>query len=205
MFEPSYYAKNSQFTSALKLSDVVKYSTERMGQCMEALLLGIDTTPRLVVETMDGGGLRYKNQSRGPSKSVWRHQEAFSVERPVDQAGAGDWCSAGLISRILAGRPPYRWQDRTIRRALAFGQALAAASILFEGPRGYIERSSRRAVLQAATSTLRRKELPEWVTQDQMSVPQSPASVDPVGTCALCLVPINKPNLTVMSTTTQLV
>ena len=199
MFEPSYYSNSRHFTMALKLSNIVKYSTQRMGQCMEPLLRDIGATPRLVVETLDGGGLRYKTRSREPSKSVWLHQGPFLVDHPIDQAGAGDWCSAGLISRILTGGTPYRWRDRTIRRALAFGQALAAASILFEGPRGYIEKSSRRAVLRAATSTLRQGKLPEWITQNQISVSQSLASIELAGACQLCLVPICEGNPAVVS------
>lgn len=204
MFEPSYYSNNSHFTMALRLSDIVKYSTQRMGQCMEPLLQDIGATPRLVVETMDGGGLRYKIRAKEPSKSEWLHQGPFLVDRPIDQAGAGDWCSAGLISRMLTGSTPYRWWDRTIRRALAFGQALAAASILFEGPRGYIEKSSRRAVLRAATSTIHQGKLPAWITQNQTSVPQSLASIELGGACPLCLLPICEGSPAVMSMHGQL-
>ena len=189
VFEPDSFVENSNFTNALQVSDVVKYSIQRTGQSLETRLLLSDIRPRLVVETMDGGGLRYSIRSQGIANLSWRHQEPFVVEAPTDQAGAGDWCSAGLISHLLAIRPSYRWRERSVTRALAFGQALAAASILFEGPRGYMEKVSRRAVLRAATSTLRRRRLPKWIFQDEAKPPKSFVPVADFEDCPFCLVP----------------
>ena len=189
VFEPDSFVENSNFVDALQVSDVVKYSIQRTAQSLETRLPPSDIRPRLVVETMDGGGLRYSIRSQGLSDLSWRHQEPYFVETPADQAGAGDWCSAGLISHLLANRPSHQWQERTIRRALAFGQALAAASILFEGPRGYMEKVSPSAVLRGATSTLRKRRLPNWIFQDAAKPTKPCVPVEDFVDCPFCLVP----------------
>ena len=190
MFEPHSFGSNGNFSKALQISDVVKYSVHRTGESIEPWLSNADHRPWLVVETMDGGGLRYMTR-RGLDDLSWKHQEPFLVDSPADQAGAGDWCSAGLISRLLNTSASERWRDRTVGRALAFAQSLAAASILFEGPRGYLETSSRREVLRASLSTIRQGRLPEWIEQ---SSELSAESVDLTGdddVCVLCLVPVH--------------
>ena len=189
MFEPDSFGSNDNFNKALQLSDVVKYSVRRTRQSIEPWLSMADHKPWLVIETMDGEGLRYMTR-RGLNNFIWNHQKPFLVNKPADQAGAGDWCSAGLISRLLTTTVSERWRDRTVGRALAFGQSLAAASILFQGPRGYLEKSSREMVLRASLSTLRQGRLPEWIDQ---SPELSAESVDSTGNedvCVLCLEPV---------------
>ena len=189
MFEPDSLGTNRNFTEALQLSDIVKYSARRTGQSMEPWLKEVENKPRLVVETMDGEGLRYMTR-RGLSDLSWKHQGPFFVDNPVDQAGAGDWCSAGLISRLLATTAAERWRERSVERALAFGQSLAAASVLFEGPRGYLEKSSRQTVLRASLSTLRRGQLPEWIAQDTATRAETLNSANADGACTFCLAPV---------------
>ena len=189
MFEPDSLGTNSNFFEALQLSDVVKYSGRRTRQSIEPWLRNLERRPSLVIETMDGDGLRYMGRRR-LSELTWKHQEPYLVESPVDQAGAGDWCSAGLISRLLATTSSERWRERTVERALAFGQSLAAASILFEGPRGYLEKSSRQEVLRASVSTVRRGRLPDWIAQDTGIPGDPPGSEGVDGACAFCLAPL---------------
>ena len=189
MFEPDSFRSNGNFNKALQLSDVVKYSVSRTGQSIEPWLSKTAHKPWLVVETMDGQGLRYMTRP-GLDDLIWKHQDPFLVDSPADQAGAGDWCSAGLISRLLETSASERWRDRSVEKALAFGQSLAAASILFEGPRGYLEKSSRRKVLRASLSTLRQGRLPEWIDQTPELSASSIDSTGNDGVCVLCLVPV---------------
>ena len=189
MFEPDSLGTNTNFTEALQLSDIVKYSGRRTRQSIEPWLASVDSKPSLVIETLGSDGLRYMTRGR-VSKLYWQHQEPFLVESPVDQAGAGDWCSAGLISRLLATSSSDRWRERTVERALVFGQSLAAASILFEGPRGYLEKSSRRSVLRASLSTIRRGRLPDWIAQDT-DIPGDSSGFETLdGACVFCLAPV---------------
>ena len=188
MFEPDSFGSNNNFSEALQISDIVKYSAHRLGKSIEPWLKKSGARPSLVIETMDGGGLRYMT-SRGLDDLTWSPQGPFVVRNPSDQAGAGDWCSAGLITRILTTAKSERWRERTIRRALSFGQALAAASVLFEGPRGYLEKTPRRAVLRAALSTIRRGQLPEWIGQDTEIATEPLFPLDESEVCVLCLCP----------------
>ena len=188
MFEPDSFANNSKFDKALQMSDIVKYSAQRVGQSIEPWLRKIDKKPRLVVETMHGRGLRYVTR-RGLADLEWNHQEPFQVRSPVDQAGAGDWCSAGLIARLLTIGAIDRWREGTIHQALAFGQALAAASILFKGPRGYLENTPRRTVLRVARSTLRWGKLSECLANERRVSPESRTLSEQDTACVLCLAP----------------
>ena len=187
MFEPDSLSNTHRFYEALQISHIVKYASERAGRLIEPWLREMDRKPRLVIETLDGGGLRYMLNSREPLSYEWNLQKAFPVGTPVDQAGAGDWCSAGLISRIISKDGKERWRDRTVRRALAFGQALAAASILFPGPRGYMENYTQQAVLRAASSTLRQGKLPEWTSQPLGASGETVGVSDSIEVCSLCL------------------
>lgn len=191
MFEPDSFGSSNNFSEALQMSDVVKYSARRIGKSIEPWLKKSGARPSLVIETMDGGGLRYITR-RGLDDLTWSSQGPFVVRNPSDQAGAGDWCSAGLITRILTTAKSERWRGRTIRRALAFGQALAAASILFEGPRGYLEKTPRRAVLRAALSTIRRGQLPEWIGQDTEITAEPLLPLGESEVCVLCLCPLQQ-------------
>ena len=189
MFEPDSFKTNDRFARALQVSDIVKYSGRRAEQPIDPWIHRVDARPRLVVETLGGGGLRYMIRTSGESGTTWKYQRPFAANSTVDQAGAGDWCSAGLIMRILMNGASNRWRERTISRALAFGQALAAASIRFRGPRGYLESTSQRLVGKAALSTIRLGRVPDWIVQDQ-ELSTWPLSEDGrKGYCALCLEP----------------
>ena len=191
MFEPDSFTDGKGFNDALQVSHIVKYSAQRGQQSIEPWLHKTDSGPRLVIETMDGGGLKYAIRPGTPSELAWRFQTAFAGRELVDEAGAGDWCSAGLIARILTNGSKGLWRDRTIGRALAFGQALAAASISFVGPRGYLENASQRTVLRAAVSTIRRGRVPEWISQYTKPLGEPVGATKSGDTCALCLVPID--------------
>ena len=191
MFEPDSFADSKGFNQALQVSHIVKYSAERVRQSIEPWLHKTDTGPRLVIETMDGRGLKYAIRPGRPSELTWRFQTAFAVRDLVDQAGAGDWCSAGLIARILTNGPRGLWRHRTIGRALAFGQALAAASISFVGARGYLENASQRTVLRVAVSTIRQGRVPEWIAQDTKPLGEPVEATKSGDTCVLCFVPVN--------------
>ena len=189
MFEPDSFGTNSNFTEAMQLSDIVKYSGQRSRHSIEPWLTKVKRKPSLVIETMESSGLRYITP-RCSNDLTWKHQEPFLVDSPVDQAGAGDWCSAGLFSRLLGTAPSERWREKNVETALAFGQSLAAASILFEGARGYLENSSLQSVLRASASTIRLGRVPDWIFQDSDIPVDTPDSKGADDSCAFCLAPV---------------
>lgn len=135
VFEPSSLGKQKDFEAAVALSDIVKYSHERMGDLGD---LAAEFQSVLVVETLGADGLRFRFRNRASMSPTWQYLPAFPVHQLRDSAGAGDWCTAAIIAKLGRwGRNGIlRATNREIRDALNFGQALASLNCRFEGARG---------------------------------------------------------------------
>ncbi len=134
-FEPSAAGEPSHFRELFRHAHVLKYSGE-MGAKLQGLVPTLG--PLLEIETLGAEGLRYRSRIPGCTTSGWQRIGAFRTGHIMDMAGAGDWCTAGIIHRLgqkgLSGL-----LDATagqLRDALRFGQALAAWNCQFEGARG---------------------------------------------------------------------
>jgi fructokinase len=136
VFEPSTVGHPGLFREAWELSDVVKFSHERLQDLpTECESIG---GPRLVIETLGRDGLRYRSDLPGSATRGWRRSGALAAEDVKDAAGAGDWCAAGIIHKLLAGgAASLAGATATqLRHAIRYGQALAAWTCGFEGARG---------------------------------------------------------------------
>lgn len=143
-FEPSGIKDPKLFVEGLRISDIVKYSCDRL----QPDLPGNVVIP-LEVETLGSEGLMYR--IRG---SDWKVMTGYRVS-VKDTAGAGDWCSAGLIHALFAlgtSSVADSSEDR-IADALDFGQILAATKCMFEGPRSFMYETSEVA-LEALTQRI---------------------------------------------------
>lgn len=133
VFEPSGKGKESLFEEALRVAHVLKYSRQRLPELSRRAALSERRI--LEVETRGEDGLRYRSAA---SRWAWRSRPAITGVPVVDSAGAGDWCTAGLLATIapsgLAGLKELSSQG--IAAALAFGQAAASVACGYEGPRG---------------------------------------------------------------------
>jgi fructokinase len=133
-FEPSSIVDISTFMKCLKLADIIKFSSERVKEYSTTFKK--QQVP-LEIETLGINGLRYRF-SQNLTCRKWTHIPSFKVGFVVDAAGAGDWCSAGIISQI--GNKGKRGFDKinlkVLRNALRFGQALGALNCFFDGARG---------------------------------------------------------------------
>jgi fructokinase len=82
--------------------------------------------------------------------------EACKVPSLKDSAGAGDWCTAGIIhmlgQRGIAGLNAVKGTD--LKHALEFGQALAAWNCQYEGARGGMYLIDKRSFHQAVNHIL---------------------------------------------------
>ena len=134
-FEPSGSGDPRLFQEALRLAHVLKYSHQRVRSFADLITKSF---PPLQIETLGEDGLRYRCNLPGVSGSGWRQMGSFEVPALKDSAGAGDWCSAGIISAIgangAAALSSIPFGDLT--QALRFSQALAAWNCGFEGARG---------------------------------------------------------------------
>jgi len=135
VFEPNGIKTGALFDEALQLSHIVKYSRERMGPFRA---LDKCASLKLQIETLGDDGLRYR-LSGAPLKSEgWKELAPYPIADFKDAAGAGDWCTAGIIhslgSQGAAGLDEA--EAGQIEDALNLGQALAALKCCYEGPRG---------------------------------------------------------------------
>jgi len=144
-FEPSGIGDPRLFQKALQVAHVVKYSHERVREIAE-LRSGLN--PILEIETLGEDGLRYRVRDKKAER--WSHLESLPAGVVKDTAGAGDWCTAGVIFQLgvggldgLAALP-----SADLKNALRYGQALAAWSCRYEGPRGGMYQMSRRNMQQ---------------------------------------------------------
>lgn len=128
VFEPSN-ASDKAFAKAASIADVLKYSHERLGRHGDLLA---DLDVMLQIETMGSEGLRYQLNGQ-----PWSTLAAVPAIELKDAAGAGDWCTAGFLYRLVGGRATApALTNSAVKRALRFGQALAALTCSYEGARG---------------------------------------------------------------------
>lgn len=149
VFEPSSISSRGLYEKALGYAHVVKYSRDRMGDLA-------DTVDKckvpLEIETLGPEGLRYRSNLPGGENRRWTHVPAFRVSGLVDEAGSGDWCTAGLIDGAGgAGANSFlALSERDLRHSLDWGQALAAINCSFPGALGASRCLSREMLLSMA-------------------------------------------------------
>lgn len=135
VFEPSGRSEPKLFSQALKVAHVVKYSEQRLTAVGDSI--EHNSAPVLEIQTLGQKGLRFR--ARTPRKwSAWRTLAAVQADRVVDTSGAGDWCTAGLLSQVARqGIEGFRQLHlKNLRDGLRYGQSLAAWNCGFEGARG---------------------------------------------------------------------
>jgi sugar/nucleoside kinase (ribokinase family) len=143
VFEPSGMGEPRLFRQALALTHILKYSNERMNE-----LSGLPKAdgPLVQIETMGPEGLRYRTNLPGRGATDWTVAPARAARAVTDTAGAGDWCTAGIIHALgqqgLGGLVSEG--TGTLGRAMDFGQALAAWNCEFEGARGGMYRVAKK-------------------------------------------------------------
>jgi len=158
VFEPGKIGDPETFAQAVRMSHVLKYSAERLGNALDGVgglekIIGGEQ-PALEIETQGATGLRYRQAIPGQAVSRWHRQAAYPIPHLRDTAGAGDWCTAGLLYALLGEEPSEIGEilrPDAVRAALAWSQALSAISCMFEGPRSVSYALSREAVLQTAS------------------------------------------------------
>jgi hypothetical protein len=88
--------------------------------------------------------------------SGWKSLPSLAAPSIKDTAGAGDWCSAGIISMLGAkGRSEFENSSAVqLEVGLRYGQALAAWACGFEGPRGGMYETSKAALKKTVQGIL---------------------------------------------------
>lgn len=126
-FEPSDFHEDL-FEEAIRLSSIVKYSSDRLGRYVDDL---VARTPAVAIVTHGADGL----EVRQGASSIWC--EAIPAERVADTCGSGDMVSVGLIDWLLGdGRLLQHVALEDLLDGVVAGQHLAAANCGFTGARG---------------------------------------------------------------------
>lgn len=135
VFEPSGRSDPKLFHEAIKIAHVVKYADQRLSDAGGTM--SADTATLLEIQTLGSRGLRFRHKINGTASS-WIELDAIPAVEVVDTCGSGDWCTAGLLSRVATnGQTGFEsFSTDEITEALSFGQSLAAWNCEFEGARG---------------------------------------------------------------------
>ncbi|MCR5863554.1 hypothetical protein LRS05_16135 [Flavobacterium sp. J372] len=133
VFEPSSIVDNKQFKECLSISDIVKFSKDRISN-YETLYP--EPNAPLEIETLGEDGLRFRIKNRNNNK--WMYNPAYKLDNWTDSAGAGDWCTAGIINELAfdGANSFYNASTEEIQQSLKIGQILGAINCLYDGARG---------------------------------------------------------------------
>ena len=162
VFEPSSVGEPRLFREAWAVAHIVKYSNGKLRDIAD-----IEVAPRertgvlLEIETLGGNGVRYQSRLPRARTQGWCTMEAFSQSTVRDTAGAGDWCTAGLLDKV-ARSGVFELRRTTmgqLKDAVRYGQALAAWNCRFEGARGGMYELSRTEFVQEVDEILAGKVL----------------------------------------------
>jgi len=152
-FEPSSCKDDNIFTACLAVSDIVKYSVDRIPQPPRN---PISKSPRLEIQTLGASGLRYRLKLNSNVPGQWKSLSSFPATTFKDSTGCGDWCSAGIIHRLCSlGRENFmHLTEKEIGLGIRFGQALATINCEYEGARGPMYQLSVADLLSRVTRLL---------------------------------------------------
>ncbi len=150
-FEPNRIRNQELFSKCIELADIIKFSHDTIGRHKDLFL---KTNAPLLIETLGKDGIRFSYHDENRERREWKNMTAFCINKLKDAAGAGDWCSAGIIH--LLGRYGARnlsgLDDQDMENAISFGQALAAINCQFEGARGAMYELTPNELLKIANA-----------------------------------------------------
>lgn len=156
VFEPSSLKLDKSFNEALSLANIVKFSNDRIPEYSD-----VHSSPKadLEIETLGKDGLRYRLKSS--DSNDWIIINAFKLDHILDSAGAGDWCTAGIINKLGYNGIQSLQESSVeeIHKALNIGQALGALNCLFFGARGMMYNLDLDVIEKYVNELIRNKSL----------------------------------------------
>jgi sugar/nucleoside kinase (ribokinase family) len=180
MFEPSSESDPGLLADALDSAHIVKVASDRLRGNEEFVNA---KAPLLLIETLGDKGLRFAVKPTKGRRN-WKTLPAFQIDKIRDSSGAGDWCTAGVISS-LGHLGPAKLAKATladIEMALRRGQAMASWNCQYDGARGGMYVSSKEDFDRAVSSILKGKTQPA----EKLAAPVVRHKAEPVW-CDCCL------------------
>lgn len=155
-FEPSSYTANSQFLECLDVADIIKFSNDRIPNYTD---LFPEPIVQLEIETLGKDGLKFRRKS---NKNRWKLIPSFEIDRIVDSAGAGDWCTAGIINELgnLPANSIHDIDESIIIEALKIGQAFGGLNCKYDGARGLMYNMNYNSFIKSAEAVLNNTDFP---------------------------------------------
>ena len=180
MFEPPSFPRTRSAQHAAEVSDIVKVSHKPSRQDLnwESVQNG---SARLVIETLGAGGARFSQRSK-LGWSEWREVRPLTPPQIRDTAGAGDWLTAGLLTRLRT-KGELCSLDPTIA-LIEYGQRLSAISISFDGPSGTLHALGAAEIARAANGSGPIEDF--WATR-RFTSRRSSSTGNQSAYCELCL------------------
>jgi len=154
-FEPSSMKDEKLFTKCLSLAHIVKFSSDRIKHYKERY---VTSHADLEIETRGKVGLAYRTVHS--TKKQWKTIKPFLIDNIIDTAGAGDWCSAGIIAKLGAGGYTSFKAKKIIEveNALNYGQLLGGLNCTFDGARGLMYHFSKSQLSKFVNKVFENKE-----------------------------------------------
>lgn len=182
VFELAGRGTAQSLQQAFEVAHMAKYSDERDQEIPEF----VPSTPFIEVKTHGAEGLSFRCNLRHCRQKGWMKVSPYVMPEVKDAAGAGDWCTAGLINKLghsgLAGLSELR--RGTLLEAFQHSQALAAINCAFEGARGSMYVLTPHALEEAAEHLVAHEafQLSQVQRADHRSIEPSPCPVCGVAT-----------------------
>ena len=131
-FEPESDADKNKFQKAVEVSDIVKFSHEKVGDTS----FSEQYTDKLFIRTMGAEGLEFNLCGQG-----WVRVDSVPNDNVVDWEGAGDWTTSKIIA-CLCERGILSIAQMTIKsvsKCLREACEVASRSVSYLGSKGMID------------------------------------------------------------------
>ncbi len=131
-FEPESDADKNKFMKAVEVSDIVKFSHEKV----DDTLFTTQYTDKLFIRTLGAEGLEFNLCGQG-----WNRVAPIANDNVVDTEGAGDWTSSQFIA-CLCQRDILSVAQMTVdsvRECLEIACQTASRSVSYLGSKGMID------------------------------------------------------------------
>lgn len=170
-FEPSSIGTDTHFKECLTLADILKFSNDRLPQYKGTYLT---RQVPIEIETLGANGLLYRSFKNKTEE--WHFLPAIHIEDAKDTAGAGDWCSSGIIHSLTDEKSNTlkNLSIAKLQQALEFGQFLGALNCFFYGARGLMYNLSYLEIQRVYKIYLNSKEISINKSDPGFTINESP-------------------------------
>ena len=135
-FEPESDADKAKFLKAVQVSDVVKFSHEKVGD----LDFVAQNPDKLFIRTMGADGLEFNLCGQG-----WIKVAPVSNDNVVDWEGAGDWTTSQFIACLCENDmlSVAQMTAESVRSCLEIACSTASRSVSYMGSKGMIDAQNK--------------------------------------------------------------